>query len=110
MKIGKKTYKVTAVSTYAFLDCDKLTSITIGANVKKIGASAFSGCKGVKTLVIQSRLLTKAGVKNCLKGSSVETIIVPDGTEKAYAKLFAKENSGRGKAVKIRPASKAAKK
>ena len=110
VKIGKKTYKVTAVSTYAFLDCDKLTSITIGANVKKIGASAFSGCKGVKTLVIQSRLLTKAGVKNCLKGSSVETIIVPDGTEKAYAKLFAKENSGRGKAVKIRPASKAVKK
>ena len=110
VKIGKKTYKVTAVSAYAFPNDENLTSVIIGKNVKRIGKSAFCGCTNLKTLTIKSRNLTAKGVKNCLKDSSVETIIVPDGTEKHYAKLFAKENSGRGKEVKILSASQAAKK
>ena len=110
VKIGKKTYKVTAVSAYAFPNDENLTSVIIGKNVKRIGKNAFCGCTNLKILTIKSRKLSAKGVKNCLKDSSVETIIVPDGTEKHYAKLFAKENSGRGKDVKILSASQAAKK
>ncbi len=110
VKIGKKTYKVTAVSAYAFPNDKNLTSVIIGKNVKRIGKNAFCGCTNLKILTIKSRKLSAKGVKKCLKDSSVETIIVPDGTEKHYAKLFAKENSGRGKEVKILSASQAAKK
>lgn len=42
IQIDKKTYTVTEIANNAFKKC---TQATIGKNVKKIGSSAFFGCK-----------------------------------------------------------------
>ena len=67
--------------------------------VTGISAKAFKGTK-VKTLTVKSTKLTKKSVKNCLKGSGVKTVKVPKAKKAAYAKIFAKANSGKKVAVK----------
>ena len=42
---GKITFRVTEISKNAFKNHVKLKKVTIGKNVSKIGAGAFSGCK-----------------------------------------------------------------
>lgn len=37
----------------------KIKSVAIGANIKKIGKNAFSGCKSLKTITIKSTKLLK---------------------------------------------------
>ena len=92
-------YKVTSVSKNAFKDNKKLKKITIGKNVKTIGANAFYGCKNLKTIVIQSTQLKTIG-KNTFKGIySKAKIKVPKNRFKSYKKLFNKK--GLKKTVKI---------
>lgn len=50
--------KITAVGSRAFHGYKKLKSITIGKNIQSIGKSAFSGCSGVRKLIIQTTKLT----------------------------------------------------
>ena len=45
-------YKVTSIRSKAMRNNKKLTSLTIGDNVKTIGAHAFSGCTKLKTVNI----------------------------------------------------------
>ena len=65
--------KVVEIDKNAFKGYDKLTKVTIGKNVKKIGASAFKNCKKLKTVVI--------------KGTAIKT--VKNG---AFAKTASKVN------------------
>lgn len=94
VKINKKTYKVTSIASYAFTGYDKLTTLTIGKNVKRINSSAFSGCKSLKSLTINSKKLTAKKIKGALKGSSIKTIYVPADKVDAYKKIFTKSNVG----------------
>lgn len=55
---GQK-YKVTAIKASAFKNMKKLTKVVIGKNVNKVGGNAFSGCKKLKNIVIQSRAWKK---------------------------------------------------
>ena len=43
---------VTAIAAEAFLNCQSLTNIRIGANVTNLGARAFSGCTGLTSVTI----------------------------------------------------------
>ena len=45
IKLGGKTFKVTAIGKAAFKKNVKVTKVTLGKNVKTIGAKAFYGCK-----------------------------------------------------------------
>ena len=122
---------VTTIGEKAFANCTKLKKITGGAAVKTIGNYAFTGSKklskcspvsskklkkigsqvfkktAMKKLTIKSTLLTKKGVKNSLKYSSVKTIKVSvakskkSKTIKKYKKYFAKKNSGAKYAVTL---------
>ncbi|MCR4690910.1 MAG: leucine-rich repeat domain-containing protein, partial [Lachnospiraceae bacterium] len=56
-----QTIKVTAIKDGAFMYNTSLKSVTIGANVKKIGTMAFYGCKKLKTVKVQSTSLKKPG-------------------------------------------------
>ena len=92
-------FKVTSVATSAFKNNKKLTTVTIGKNVKKIGKTAFYGCKKLKTIKINSKVLKSVG-KNALKGVNKNCKIkVPKAKLKAYKKLF--KNKGQAKTVKI---------
>jgi len=45
-------YPVTRISTYAFLRCKDITTVTIPNTVKRIGPYAFSWCTGLKSVII----------------------------------------------------------
>ena len=45
-------YPVTTIRTYAFVDCTKLTSITIPESVTSIGWQAFKGCSSLTSVTI----------------------------------------------------------
>ena len=98
--INKAVYRVTVVAASACAGRGKVTKVTIGANVEAIGGKAFSKCKKLKTLTVKSKLLTPAGCRKCLKGSSVTAVKVPKAKKKAYKKIFKK--SVCGKSVKLK--------
>ena len=108
-----------------FEDCPELVSVTGGAGLVNIGYRAFANCPKLKTFNITSKKLntigtkafygdkllktlslkkttklTKSGVKNSLKGSSVKTVKVKKSKVKKYKKIFKKKNSG--KSVKVK--------
>ncbi len=84
-----------------------VTTLTLGAKVKKIESKALSSLKNLKTITVKTSKLTKASVKGSLKGSSVAKVKVKVSSSKKtnkkyvakYKKAFAKANSG--KSVKV---------
>ena len=95
-------YKLTTIGSKAFEKCPKLKVFNITSkSLKKIGAFAFSGDTALTTLVInKTTKLTKSGVKNSLKGSSVKTVKVKKSKVKKFKKIFKKKNSGKKVSVK----------
>ncbi|MBO4680879.1 MAG: leucine-rich repeat domain-containing protein [Clostridiales bacterium] len=116
---------VLSIEDQAFSGCTKLVSVIGGSRLKTIGAKTFVGCPKLKTFNITSSVLskigpysffgdgmlktlqikkttklTKAGVKNSLKGSFVKTVKVKKSKIKKYKKFFKKNNSGRKVTVK----------
>lgn len=102
VKLKGKTYKVTAIKANAFKNNKKLTKVTIGKNVSKIGSKAFYNCKKLKSVTIRSKKLTAKNVgSKAFKGiSSKATIKVPKAKKKAYKKMLKKK--GIGKKVKVK--------
>lgn len=102
VKIGKKTYQVTAIASRACANRTKLKKVTIGANVTKIGSYAFSGCKSLKTVTIKSTKLkaSSVGSKAFTKIQAKATIKVPKGKKTAYKKFLLKK--GITKKMKIK--------
>lgn len=85
---------------------DKVKTIVLGKNVKKVSKNAFKKYKKTTTLQVKTKKLTKKSVKGSLKGSKVKTVQVKVGSGKAnekqakkYAKIFTKANAG--KKVKV---------
>ncbi|MBO4862881.1 MAG: Ig-like domain-containing protein [Eubacterium sp.] len=60
--IGDKVYPVTTIGKNAFKGYKKLTKVTIGKNVTKIGSKAFYKAKKLKTIIIKTRKLKKKSI------------------------------------------------
>ena len=86
VKVKGVTYKVTAVSDKAFKGNKKLTTVTIGSNVTKIGKEAFSGCKNLKKITVTAGNLTTIR-KSAFKGINKKATITVKGTKKAKTAL-----------------------
>lgn len=99
VKIGAKKYKVTSIASKALYYNKKVTSVTIGANIKTIGSSAFNGCKNLSTIKIESKVLKKVESKAFKGISSKAKIKVPAKMLTAYQKIL--KNKGQGSSVKI---------
>ena len=83
-----------------------VTTIVLGAKVKKISKSAFKSYPKAKTLVVKTKKLKKGTVKQSLKGSKITKVKVRVGTKKVnkkyvkkYKKIFTKKIVG--KKVKV---------
>lgn len=68
---------VTRIDSYAFGDCDSLTTVTIPSGIKSIGVSAFQGCSALTTVTIPADLFTisQSAFKNC---TALTTISIDD--------------------------------
>lgn len=100
MSVNGVDYKVTAVSDNALKNNKKITKVTIGKNVTKIGKNAYSGCKNLKTITIKSTKITSIG-KNAFKGIKKNaTIKVPKNKLKKYKSLLKKAKLA--KTVKVK--------
>ncbi|MDO5703347.1 MAG: leucine-rich repeat protein, partial [Lachnospiraceae bacterium] len=103
IKLAGKTYKITGISAKAFYGCADLAQLAVGKNVKRIGASACSGCGSLKKIVIKSEALSSVGA-NALSGIAANAVLeVPSAKVAEYKKLFA--GKGQAAGVKIRAAS-----
>lgn len=95
------TCKITSINDYAFSNCSKLKTLTIGSNIKKIGSNAFYGCKKLKKIVIKTTKLSKKNICNgAFSGLSKKTVIyVPKSKYKSYKKIL-KSKGFKGKVKK----------
>lgn len=96
IKVGKTTYKVVKVSNSVFKNAKKLTTVTIGANVKEIGKDVFNGCTKLKSVKVNSKVVTKVGTNTFKKTASKLVIKVPSSKLSSYKKLF----KGKGQSKK----------
>ena len=86
------TYQVDSIAANAFKNCNKLTKVTVNANIKEIGANAFAGTKSLRNVIIKSKLLAKIGKKAFSKAGSKNyaklKVRVPKAKLKAYRKML----------------------
>lgn len=90
VKISGAKYKVTAISAKAFQGYSKLKSVTIGKNVKSIGASAFANDKKLTGITVKGTALKSIGKKAFAKVPKKAAVKAPKKSKKAYKKLFKK--------------------
>ncbi len=116
---------VTSIADGAFSNCENLVSVKGAAGLKTIGTRAFENCPNLQAFIMYSKVLskigpyafngdklltkinlkyttklTKAGIKNSLKGSSVQIVKVKKKKIKIYKKIFKTKNCG--KKVKVK--------
>lgn len=99
VKIKGYSFDVTAINKNALRKYTKLTKVTIGSNVTKIGSRAFYGDKKLKSIVVKGKKITKT-YKAAFKGiNKTAKIKVPKSKLKKYKKIF--KNKGQAKTVRI---------
>jgi hypothetical protein len=89
------TFRITAIGDKAFAKCKKLTKVTVGANVKKIGKSAFDGDKKLKTLVLQSTSITSIGKNAFRKTVKKMKVTLAKKKYRKYKKMLKKAGVNR---------------
>lgn len=96
VKIGGKSFRVTAIGTSAMSGAKKLITVKIGANIMTVGAKAFCGCSKLSNVTIFSTKLTTAKTgANAFKGiRSNCRFKVPASRVSAYKKLLRAKGAG----------------
>lgn len=102
IKLGGRTFKVTAIGKAAFNKNVKVTKITLGRNVKTIGARAFYGCKKLRTVVIKNTQMTGKTVgSGAFKGTYAKmTVKVPAKKLKSYKTILLKRGVSKKAVIK----------
>lgn len=98
--IGGVTYKVESIGASAFKKNKKITSVTIGVNVKEIKKNAFAGCTSLKSVNCKSTVLAKIGA-NAFKGDGKLTKITLKTTLLKKSKVGSNAIKGTSKKLKI---------
>lgn len=93
IKICGQQYEVYGIDDNAFRGNTKITSATIGKNVRSIGKNAFYGCKKLKTVRINSTKLTKIGSKAFYGNAKKLKFKVPKKKASKYKKLINKSKT-----------------
>lgn len=89
VKIDGYTFKVTAIGAKAFQNMKKLTTVTIGANVKKIGSKAFYKCAKLKKVAFKGVQAPTIG-KQAFKGTAAKCKVTTVKKMKAKQKKVLK--------------------
>lgn len=95
------SYQVTSIGAKSLKNDKKVTQVVLGSNIKTIGKEAFSGCRNLKKIKIQSTKLKTVG-KNAIKNIHKKAVIqCPSKKVSAYRKLF-DSKTGYKKTMKIK--------
>ena len=90
IKVQGKTYKVIGIASKACKGSLILTTVTLGKNIRTIGASAFNGCSNLRKVTFRGTALTKVG-SNAFKDTKASiTVTCPKAKLSAYRKLLEK--------------------
>ncbi|MCI9427305.1 MAG: leucine-rich repeat protein, partial [Eubacterium sp.] len=101
VKIGGKTFQITAIGTNAFKGSKRLKKVTLGANLEIIGKGAFYNCRKLSSIQLKGKKVKTIG-KKAIKGIKKKAVIkIPKSKKKAYKKLF-KRSTGYKKSMKIK--------
>ena len=77
---------ITSIGDYAFMDCDRLKSVTIPTGVSNIGSGAFMGCRNLINIEIPKGITTlDYGV---FSGSGLRKVIIPEGVTSIESSAF----------------------
>ena len=80
--------KVTSIATYAFYNCENITSVTIPDSVTSIGEYAFAYCVNIADINFGNGV-TKIRFGAFYGCSSVESLIIPDSVKEVGEGAFA---------------------
>lgn len=100
--IGYKKYQVTGIRSKAFSGKKQLSSITIGANVQKIGSKAFYQDAKLKTVTLKGTKLKSVGSKAFSGTKKAITFKIPKSKWSKYKKMIKK--AGASKKAKYKKA------
>ena len=76
------------IGSYAFFDCESLTSITIPSSVTSIGIYAFYNCTGLTVITIPNSVISiGAGAFECC--TNLESVIIPESVTNIGNYVFA---------------------
>ena len=99
VKYNGMSFKVTAVNKKAFKKQKKLKSVTIGKNVKSIGASAFEGSSKLAKVKFSGTAIKTIG-KNAFKGIKKNAAFSVKKSKKATIKKLLKKAKTKNYKVK----------
>ena len=85
--IGGNKYSVTSIAANAFKSDKKLTTLTIGSNVKTIGKNAFYNCTALKTVTLGSKVATISN-QAFYKCTALKKVVIPDTVKTIGVKAF----------------------
>ena len=89
INVDAEEIKVTTIGSYAFYNCDSLTSITIPDSVTTIGESAFEDCSSLTTVTFgENSQLTSIGEWAFYNCSSLTSITIPNGVTSIGSRAF----------------------
>lgn len=90
VKLNGVVYKITEIKSGVYKNNKKITKVTFGSNIEKIGANAFNGCSKLGKITIYANNLKSVG-KNAFKGVK----------KNATVTVYAKDKKTYNKAVKM---------
>ena len=105
VKLNGVIYNVEIISAGALKNNKKITSVTIGKNVKEIKKNAFAGCTALKTVNCKSKVLQKIGA-NAFKGDKKLTTIKLVTTKLKKKSVGSNAIKGTSKKLKIKAPKK----
>lgn len=100
IKVCGKTYKVYGISSEAFKGNKKITSVTIGKNVVKIGKKAFYKCSKLKNVKINSKSLNSIGSKAFYGNAKMLKVKVPKTRLSKYRSMIKKSKTSSNITIK----------
>ena len=74
---------MSAIGSYTFDGCKKLSFVTIGEKVETIGSSAFKDC-GLRTVIVKNITPAKNSTWDTFPNRSIATLYVPYGSKGDY--------------------------
>ena len=84
----KVSFRVTAITAKAFYRQKKLTFVSIGSNIQRIGTQAFCKDSVLRKVVFKTKKLKKVGTNAFVGINNNARIIIPTSCKKKYIRLL----------------------